>query len=137
MPETPNGLPYPPGTGVPPDVPYWMQQLAEALDPSVADTNWQSLTWGSGWIDHAGRPPFVRRVGRLVMLRGQGAGTTGTPMVTLGVGYRPAASFIIPCASATYSYLTVSPSGTVTPSAGSSWWSLASVQFFTDDPFPS
>lgn len=29
MPTTPEGAPYPPGTGVPPNVPLWMQQLAE------------------------------------------------------------------------------------------------------------
>lgn len=29
MPLTPRGRPYPPSTGVAPDVPYWMQQAAE------------------------------------------------------------------------------------------------------------
>lgn len=36
MATTDNGLPYPTMVQAP-DVPYWLQQLAEALDPHVAD----------------------------------------------------------------------------------------------------
>lgn len=36
MGSTPNGLPYP-DLGVAPDVPYWMQQLAEAVEARISD----------------------------------------------------------------------------------------------------
>lgn len=65
MPETTNGLPYPPGTGVLPDVPYWLQQLAEFLDPLVVveDATGQAPTSGQGW---AGGTVDVRRIGPMV-----------------------------------------------------------------------
>lgn len=54
MPETTNGLPYPPGTGVLPDVPYWMQQLAEALDILAANPEptfpTPTAAWGEGYV---------------------------------------------------------------------------------------
>ena len=37
MPETPSGAPYPPGTGVPPNVPLWLQSLAEWASEATDD----------------------------------------------------------------------------------------------------
>lgn len=39
MPTTPGGIPYPADSDVP-DVPYWMQQQAEAVDQFIGDTGW-------------------------------------------------------------------------------------------------
>lgn len=49
MPTTPLfGFPYPAAVGVPPNVPYWQQQLAEAAETKIADVASRLTTWLNG-----------------------------------------------------------------------------------------
>lgn len=63
MPNTPEmGFPYPPGTGVPPNVPYWMQQLAASIElkmprgrlaRGIRTAQAGPVAAGAGWVDVA------------------------------------------------------------------------------------
>lgn len=91
MPETPRGYPYPDG-GVQPDVPYWLQQLAEAINDDVtalaADTGWVAPTFLGGWSSPT-YPVSYRRKGNEVWLRGQAQPGAGGDIFTLPEGFRP------------------------------------------------
>lgn len=95
MAETDNrGYPYPPG-GVEPNVPYWLGELAEAVDADVA-----ALTADTGWIDLQLAPPFVtsgfgaryRRKAGVVFLQAvtdPAAFGASATLATLPEGFRP------------------------------------------------
>lgn len=76
MATTPNGIPYPLPTDVP-DVPYWMQLLAERLDEIAGDSGWVTVTLNSGFTMNASFPMQVRRWAGRVYVRG-GILQTGT-----------------------------------------------------------
>ncbi|TDE91591.1 hypothetical protein EXU48_15715 [Occultella glacieicola] len=76
MPSTPAGLPYPSGNDQP-NVPYDVQQLAEALDPMVNDTGWVPIDVYAGYETKSGTPA-VRRIGPVVYARGVIGPTAGT-----------------------------------------------------------
>lgn len=89
MPTTPNGLPYPPGDATP-DVPYWQQQLAEALDSIAGDTGWVDITLRPGFAWQNGNPAQVRRIGSVVYARWGWASTNMLPSESNIVGDLPA-----------------------------------------------
>jgi hypothetical protein len=101
MPTTPSGLPYPALTDTP-DVPYWMQQLADAVEargvwqaytPTLAGTGW---ALGNGTLTgrycRAGKTVFARL--RLTIgsttTKGTGQLTLGTPSVSKAGAYHTA-----------------------------------------------
>lgn len=107
MPETPlYGLPYPPAVGVAPDVPYYLQQLAEAVEAVLSDdTGWMVIPIGAGFSAlSASEPPQIRRRGDTVYFQGGWApgGFTANAnhdVGTIPVGYRPTQNLIIPAGS--------------------------------------
>lgn len=137
MPTTPNNLPYPDGNATP-DVPYWLQQLAEALDAHVADTGWLDVAFKPGYesFNNTDFPVLVRQVGRVVYLRGlvkntagTDLGTAATTMFTIPEGLRPPYITYQRTIGSTAAHagarLTVLPSGEVSfqgAAAGSTYW---------------
>lgn len=66
MHATPRGYPYPTG-GDTPDMGYWNQQLAEAVDADLTDT-WHSLTLTGDWVDQYSAVPQYTVRGGIVFL---------------------------------------------------------------------
>jgi hypothetical protein len=95
MPETDKrNYPYPPG-GVEPDVPYWMQQLAEAVDADIADltfdTDWIDLPITGAWVVSPGGARY-RRKSNVVYMQVQLNARTwpeNTSVAILPPGFRP------------------------------------------------
>lgn len=97
MATTTRGYPIFTG-GMAPAGPTQMQQLAESIDADVtattADTGWINATLTSGWVNFGGayRTAQYRRKAGIVYLRGEiKSGTTFGTVLTLPVGFRPAA----------------------------------------------
>ena len=78
MTTTTNGAPYPPRTGVLPDVPQWNQALAEWADASIYGANgWAALTLLNGWTGVAGMSPQWKVRAGFLILRGRVTGGAG------------------------------------------------------------
>lgn len=88
---TDNSLPYPASTDSP-DVPYHLQQLAEAIE-TMMSPGWVSCTVNSPY--GLSGTPAVRRIGSRVYMRygidntGLSASTNYTSVITLPAGYAP------------------------------------------------
>lgn len=100
MPSTPGGIEYPDGTDVP-DVPFWLQKMAEAVDVVAGDTGWIDVEFQTGYQSWTGEPVQVRRVGKTVQMRGlvRGTGTSApnlpagnTFMFSVPEGFAPAST---------------------------------------------
>lgn len=99
---TPNGLPYPDGDSTP-NVPFWIQDLAEAVDPFVGDTDWQVLELNSPYVRQGSVDVTYRRRGGLVFIR-WGISPTGIPVGTTATltiaeipeGFRPGLTLYLP-----------------------------------------
>lgn len=89
-----RGWPLPDGTSTP-DVPYWMQQLGQAIDDDLADSGWVNISVAAGVAGQAGAPPQVRKIGDQVFARWGWANTglttanTETVVGTVPSGFRP------------------------------------------------
>lgn len=108
MANTPNGVPYPTDGDIP-DAPFWIQQLAEYIDLTVADTGWLPIELAEGWEVKSGIAQ-ARRIGRIVYLGGlvglvAGTIPAGSNMVFAqlpeGVGMEPSQSEWFACGTNT------------------------------------
>lgn len=71
-----------PVSGDAPDVPLWLQRLAEDVDDNFTDTGWLDVTVLSGFAGiNATEKPQVRRIGKLCKMRG-GFSNTGMSINT-------------------------------------------------------
>lgn len=86
MPTTPRGLPYPSPTGVAPDVPYYMQQLAEEVE--------------SKFLEHTHGSARRMHLALNVTASGGGITTDSSGYITVvhGAGFTPRAVFALPMA---------------------------------------
>lgn len=103
-------LPYPDG-GNPGNVPYYLQQLADAVDAAlddqderldtveaaIADSGWIAPTLLNSWVNFGSTfdTAAYRKIGEVVYVRGlikSGTTTSGTTIFTLPSGYRPSAT---------------------------------------------
>ena len=138
MPSTPNGIPYPAGSDTP-DVPYWNQQLAEAVDPYIGDTGWQEIPLAAG-IVAGSRAPSYRRRGGVVYLQGYFEAAnipaaTDTDVGTLPAFMRPDSNLAFACASSTSDNaghrLRIYSNGTLllNPPTTAGWYAIDGVTF--------
>lgn len=93
MATTPNGVPYPSGNSIP-DAAYWLQQLAEYVDATIAaDTGWQPVEFATGWSEFSSSHRVrVRRVGKICHMKGAVARASGgllTAVLQLPPGFGP------------------------------------------------
>lgn len=115
--------------------------MGQVWPPAPADTGWVDLTLVGSWTVSSGRTPQIRRIGNLVRVRGQVSGGTGTA-VEIPLGFRTVdTTEIQPVATSTgggHAYAQISAgSSSLSLTGGSSFWSLAGLSWFTDDPWPT
>lgn len=102
MPTTVNrALPYP-TAGDADNVPYDLQQLAEAIDATLGpeDTGWVTITTFSAGMTAGTPAPQVRVKNKTLYCRGAVNGTTPagatTPVCTFPAGFRPPVNRTLP-----------------------------------------
>lgn len=138
MPDTPRGYPYPaPGTA--PDVPYDMQQLAEAIDDDITDlfvdTGWIAPTLLNGWTSSSYPVAYRRKGGNEVWLRGGASPGTGSDIFILPVGFRPAyrvTAIVSTGTSESIKRLAVEPDGRVVVTGTVTAATLDTIRFLVD-----
>jgi hypothetical protein len=105
-------LPYPDNSNAA-DVPYDVKRLADAVDAqlqtSAGDTGWVDVAIAPGFVPQSGaEKPQVRRIGKVVYMRGGWQGGAGTGITAAGgsyyvgtvpAGFRPPVPVVAPCGS--------------------------------------